>query len=543
MALVDRSPSHLLSMTDGSLIFRFYSVYRIIGHQKRSYVPSNRNPLHLQLPAAPSINNEVFAHHVVPREQMGSIEVCIVTLFIIWISSWIYKWGNPKCNGKVPPGSMGFPLLGETLSFFSSYTASDVHPFVKTRMERYGPIFKTCLVGQPLIVSTDQDFNQFIFQQEGRLFQSWWPETFREILGPQNIGSMHGFLHKYLKGLTKKLLGVETLKQSLLPEVDQFARTTLSSWTTQPSIEVKEATSAMIFDLTAKRLISYHPSTSSENLRDNFVAFLDGLISFPINIPGSPFYKCMQGRQNAMRMLKNMLEERRASPEKGCGDFFDYVIDELKKEGSALSEGMALDMMFVMLFASFETTSSALTVAMKLLTDHPHVVEKLTEEHEEILKRREDPDSRITWEEYKSMTFTSQVINEAVRLANIAPGIFRKTTDDVKIKGYTIPAGWAVMVCPPAVHLNPETFVEPLKFNPWRWEGMDTNRGSKNFMAFGGGMRLCVGADFSRLQMTVFLHHLVTKYRWIAVKGGETLRSPGLSFPNGFHIQLFQKRK
>ena len=36
--------------------------------------------------------------------------------------------------------------------------------------------------------------------------------------------------------------------------------------------------------------------------------------------------------------------------------------------------------------------------------------------------------------------------------------------------GYTIPAGWAVMVCPPAVHLNPAKYHDPLAFNPWRWE-------------------------------------------------------------------------
>ncbi|MFQ6625005.1 hypothetical protein Gotur_003800 [Gossypium turneri] len=31
-------------------------------------------------------------------------------------------------------------------------------------------------------------------------------------------------------------------------------------------------------------------------------------------------------------------------------------------------------------------------------------------------------------------------------------------------------------------------------------------------MAFSGGMRFCVEADFSKLQMAVFLHCLVTKY-------------------------------
>lgn len=50
----------------------------------------------------------------------------------------------------------------------------------------------------------------------------------------------------------------------------------------------------MIFDLTANNLISYDPTKSTENLRENFVAFIQGLISFPINIPGTAYHKCLQ---------------------------------------------------------------------------------------------------------------------------------------------------------------------------------------------------------------------------------------------------------
>lgn len=70
-----------------------------------------------------------------------------------------------------------------------------------------------------------------------------------------------------------------------------------------------------------------------------------------------------------MKMLKNMLDERRTSPGKHNGDFFDYVLEELKKERTILTEEIALDLMFVLLFASFETTSLALTLAIKFLTD------------------------------------------------------------------------------------------------------------------------------------------------------------------------------
>ncbi|XP_048436017.1 cytochrome P450 87A3 isoform X1 [Pyrus x bretschneideri] len=299
----------------------------------------------------------------------------------------------------------------------------------------------------------------------------------------------------------------------------------------------------MIFDLTAKKLISYESNKSSENLRENFVAFIQGLISFPMDIPGTAYHKCLVGRKSAMRMLKNMLQERRAESRKQPIDFFDYVLEELKKEGTILTEGIALDLMFVLLFASFETTSLAITLAMKFLTDHPLVLKQLTEEHEMILKQRENSDSGLTWKEYKSMKFTFQVISETVRLANIVPGIFRKAVREINFKGYTIPAGWAVMVCPPAVHLNPATYENPVAFNPWRWEGVEVCNASKHFMAFGGGMRFCVGTEFTKVQMAVFLHCLVTKCRWEPIKGGDIIRTPGLQFPNGFHVKIMEKEK
>ncbi|XP_048557836.1 cytochrome P450 87A3-like [Triticum urartu] len=122
--------------------------------------------------------------------------------------------------------------------------------------------------------------------------------------------------------------------------------------------------------------------------------------------------------------------------------------------------------------------------------------EVAAEEHNNIRKRRIDPDSEITWEEYKSMKFTSHVIHEALRLANIAPLMFRKATEEVHIKGYTLPKGSKIMVNPSSIHLDPTVYKGPGEFNPWRWKDTTEPAGgsSKEFMAFGGGLRLCVGA-------------------------------------------------
>ncbi|KAF8702509.1 hypothetical protein HU200_032889 [Digitaria exilis] len=451
-----------------------------------------------------------------------------------------HRWRNPRCHGRLPPGSMGFPLVGETLQFFSpdDDDSFDVPRFVRHRLARYGPVFKTSLVGHAVVVSADEELNHMVFQQEGQLFQSWYPDSFVEILGRDNVGEQQGAMFRYLKNMVLRYFGPESLRDStMLRDVEHAVASSLCTWSTLPAVELKEAVSTMVFDLSANKLLGLEPSRSKV-LRKSFFDFVRGLISFPLYLPGTAYYSCMQERKRSVLVHGGPGGNERAGR---YGDFLDCVVQEITREKPLVTDKMALDLMFVLLFASFHTTSLALTLAVKLLADHPHVLEELTVEHETILKDRKAgrESDGITWTEYKSMTFTSQVINETVRLANIAPGIFRKTLKDVQFKGYTIPAGWGVMVCPPAVHLNPSIYPDPLTFNPSRFKDKpEINRGSRHFMAFGGGLRFCVGADFSKLQMSIFLHFLVTRYRWKNLGGGKIVRTPGLEFPDGYHVQI-----
>jgi len=77
-------------------------------------------------------------------------------------------------------------------------------------------------------------------------------------------------------------------------------------------------------------------------------------------------------------------------PRKQQKDFFDYVIEELRKEGTLLTEAIALDLMFVLLFASFETTSQALTYAIKLLSDNPLVFKQLQVRYKYIFLKKSE---------------------------------------------------------------------------------------------------------------------------------------------------------
>ncbi|KVH91881.1 cytochrome P450, partial [Cynara cardunculus var. scolymus] len=260
---------------------------------------------------------------------MWPLSSLIAALAVVAITHWVYRWRNPKCNGKLPPGSMGWPLLGESIQFFAPNRTWDTPPFIKKRIQRYGSIFRTSFVGMKVIVSTDGDLNYKVFQQEDQ-FQSWYPESMTRVFGKQNPSVLYGYLHKYLKNMMLHLVGYGGLKK-MLSEVETEAVKAIEKWAEQgTTVELKAA-------------------------------------------------------------IADMLKERRENPNDVNSDFFDFVVEELKQDDTIVTEAIALDMMFMLLFASYETTTLALLVAVKLLTENPKALKELTEEHEKILEMRENP--------------------------------------------------------------------------------------------------------------------------------------------------------
>ncbi|KAH7518275.1 hypothetical protein FEM48_Zijuj09G0154200 [Ziziphus jujuba var. spinosa] len=243
-------------------------------------------------------------------------------------------------------------------------------------------------------------------------------------------------------------------------------------------------------------------------------------------------------------MLRNMLKDKvnNSAEQKSGGDLVDQMIRDMDKE-KYLSEELVVQMLYSALFATFESVSAVIALAFQLLSDHPSVLQELTAEQDAVFRRKKDPNSPLTWDDYKSMTFTLQVINETLRLGNVAPGLLRKVLKDIEVKGkgFTIPAGWTIMVVTSALQMNPDTYKNPLEFNPWRWKEMDSDVISKNFSPFGGGTRQCAGAEFSRAFMCIFFHVLLTKYRWTKIKGATISRNPILGFGKGIHIRFAQQ--
>ncbi|CAN8298164.1 unnamed protein product [Cochlearia groenlandica] len=420
----------------------------------------------------------------------------IIALMVVKISHWCYQWSNPKCNGTLPPGSMGFPIIGETFGYFKfkPYGFFEISPFLKKKMLRYGPLFRTNILGVKTVVSTDMDVNLEILRQENKFFNLSYPDVLAKSLGKDSLFFKTENVHKHIKQISMRLLGSENLKRKIIKDMDRVTREHLI-------IKAKQG----------RRF----------------------------NVQGAVSSACIVG----MKLIKDVYMKRKESREEyKYDDFLETTLEELEKEGSLVNDDVLVTLIFSLSSITQDTTSKATCMVVKFLSENPKVLQELKREHEEIIASREDQEGGVTWEEYRhKMTFTNMVINESLRLTNLAPMMFRKAVKDVEIKGYTIPAGWIVMIIPLIVHFDPEIYENPFEFNPWRWEGKDLRSGSKTFMVFGAGIRQCAGSEFARLQISIFIHHLVTTYDFSISKDCEVMRVPGAHFPNGIYMNISNK--
>ncbi|KAK7266516.1 hypothetical protein RIF29_19161 [Crotalaria pallida] len=477
---------------------------------------------------------------------MWVLGLSVVTVLVIYVFHLIYKLKNPKFSStsSLPPGSMGLPFIGETIQFMIPSYSLDQHTFFKKRIQRFGPIFRTSLFGQPIVISVDPEFNSYLVQQEGKLVKLFLGPLSKVFVpdGDHHVYTSD-YIHKYFRNVTLSHVGSECIREKLLPQLEEMSKEALHMWSTQASIEVYEYSSDMLFHIFAKHYFGYDaeklPKTGriAEQL---FTTLSKVFMTIPLNIPGTTYHKCLEEAKKAFTIMKNIMEKRKSSPESYRGDLLDQVMNDMKTE-KILTDDQNVYLVLGVWFATCLAIASLLTLIFKFLSEYPSVIEELRVEHEEIIKGRDKSSSSLTWGEYKSMKFTQQVINEALRFTILIPGLLRTTIKDIQVKEYTIPAGWTILLATQTLHMNSKIYKDPLTFNPQRWKDLDSYAISKNFKPFGGGLRQCPGAELTRATMATFLHVLVTQYRWTKIRGGNVVRNPMLGFGDGIHIKLWKK--
>ncbi|GFZ14719.1 hypothetical protein Acr_24g0009090 [Actinidia rufa] len=93
---------------------------------------------------------------------------------------------------NLPRGSLGLPLIGETISFLKAQKKDRGPEWINERVSKYGQIFKTSLMGAPTVVIVGQAGNKFILGADGDVLAAKQPKTLSSIGGKHNIFELTG---------------------------------------------------------------------------------------------------------------------------------------------------------------------------------------------------------------------------------------------------------------------------------------------------------------------------------------------------------------
>ncbi|KAK9266252.1 hypothetical protein L1049_000040 [Liquidambar formosana] len=140
-------------------------------------------------------------------------------LFIGFVAKLARKKKNVGKGGrKLPPGRRGWPIVGDSFNWYNAVASSHPPRFVEQQVKRYGKIFSCSLFGKWAVVSADPSFNRFIMQNEGKLFQSSYPKSFRDLVGKNGVITVQGEQQRKLHGIASNMMRLEKLNFHFLKD-------------------------------------------------------------------------------------------------------------------------------------------------------------------------------------------------------------------------------------------------------------------------------------------------------------------------------------
>ncbi|KAJ0531334.1 putative 3-epi-6-deoxocathasterone 23-monooxygenase [Helianthus annuus] len=418
---------------------------------------------------------------------------------------------------KILLGSMGWPFIGETLDFIACGYTDRPQSFMDKRRQLYGKVFKSHLFGSPTIVSTDAEVSRIVLQSDANSFVPSYPKSLTELMGECSILRINGSLHRRIHGLIGSFFKSPYLKAQVTCDMRKLVMQSMAAWEEDRPIYIQDETKHIAFQVLAKALIGLDPGEDMEFLRIHFQDFIAGLMSLPVNLPGTQLHRSLQAKKKMVKLVRKIIANKRTcnvTISQGPKDVADVLLNDKSEK---LSDELISDNMIDLMIPGEDSVPLLITLAIKYLSDCPKALLQLKEENLEMKRRKKDLGGLMCWDDYLSLPFTQNVITETLRLGNIIMGVIRKAMKDVEIKGYLIPKGWCVLTHFRSVHLDANHHESPHHFNPWRWQNRNMCNGSNTcFTPFGGGLRLCPGLDLARLEASIFLHHFVTEFRWVA---------------------------
>jgi cytochrome P450 len=216
-------------------------------------------------------------------------------------------------------------------------------------------------------------------------------------------------------------------------------------------------------------------------------------------------------------MVAAAIEARRKVASAGADDLLNHMLAARDPEtGQQMSKEELVHNMQFFIVAGHETTALALSWALYLLAHSEEWQERVRAEVTPQLKgRAAGPD------DLEAMLLVEQVLEEAMRLYPPVGLLARTALAKDELCGRQVEPNDIVFLPIWALHRHELWWERPEQFDPGRFAG--ENRGKMNryqYLPFGAGPRVCVGANFAMMQARIILASLIQSFRFTPAAPG-----------------------
>lgn len=303
--------------------------------------------------------------------------ICVPLIFTFLFLHYRQRSSISNEGLPLPPGRFGWPLLGESLEFFSKLKNGVPENFVTERFTKYSSkVFRTSLLGEPMVMLSGAEGNKFLFSNEGKEVQVWFPSAIEKIFPKTKDEPMHEWTAK-LRKILLPFLKADALHK-YVDTMDAVMKQHLEvNWNGKEVVKVSNVVPSYTIAMACRLLLSIEDREKVEKLGKRIGDVVEGTISLPINIPGTAFYRAIKASRvvrkefaEVITQRKTDLSERRVLPTQ---DVLSQMLVTSDENGQFLSEFTIANTMVGLLHGGTHTINSALTSIMMYLAELPHV--------------------------------------------------------------------------------------------------------------------------------------------------------------------------
>lgn len=393
----------------------------------------------------------------------------------------------------LPPGSTGWPLVGEGLKLGSNSFA-----FMGERVAKYGAVARSRLMTQDLAILAGPEAADAFLNEDNVRRAGGLPPHAADLFGSGVVNQVDGDIHRRRKAHVMRALDARALEH-YLPEIRTLIRARIGDWVANGEVSMQDRCVSLCLELVLASFTGLHPDENElAYFADGMSDFARALFGVPLALPGTPLSRARVFAREMRARFAELTETRRAT---ATGDGISRLIASEVDGERLATDDIAKEVLHLTFAAS--SMWAWFAFGTQVLAQNQSLTRRL---RAAVGALSRDPSGR----ELLELTELNAFVREVKRLGLIIPitalGVAKR---DFEVAGYRVPKGWLVVWTTYGSHRSASVapYASPEAFDIDRYaRGEGTGR--NHFAPQGPGEPLtshrCGGVEYSTLALSQF---------------------------------------